>query len=180
MSGSGSISLPALIFNALLFQLAWLANVMNVGLLPVLVSALVVAVHLLMVRHFFDSAASGRESLWLLLVTVAGFFVEFGLSHFGVLRHEPPTLSLFGVPVWLLLLWLVFATTFRFSLIFLRDRIAWSVVLGAGAALSYWGGAALNTTSQLGNPAWSALLWIALVWALVLPALVVFHRRYIT
>jgi hypothetical protein len=179
MHARGSVTPIALIFNGLLFQSAWLGNVMDVALLPLLITLVVVIAHLLMVRHFFGSAAAWREGVWGVLVTVVGFLMEYLFLHFGVLQHAPQTGSLYGVPVWLLLLWLVFATTFRFSLSFLRHRIAWSAVLGAGAVLSYWGGAALNTSSQLGTPVWIALLWIALSWALLLPVLLMIHRRYI-
>ena len=170
----------ALVGNALLFQVAWFINVMDLGLLPVLITALAVSVHLVVVHRMFGRGASLRECGWLLFVTVLGFFVERVFLGFDVLQHESQTRALFGIPYWLLFLWLVFATTFRFSLAFLRERIAWSVVLGACAALSYLGGAALNTTSQLASPTWIALLWIALVWALVLPVLVVIHKKYVT
>lgn len=176
---NGTVAKPvALIANALLFQGAWLVNVMDLGLLSLLTGAFVVGAHLLMVRHFFGFPTVRREIAWLLLATGIGLLVEFLLLYFGILQHKQRADAILGVPLWLLLLWLMFATTFRFSLFFLQKHIVWAAVLGAFAALSYWAGAALNIGSKLTDPQWFALLCIAVVWALVLPALVIIHRRY--
>ena len=152
---------------------------MDLGLFSILITALVAGIHLAIVYRLFGIGASWRECGWLVIVTLFGFFVERGFLYFNVLQHESQTGAVWGIPLWLLFLWLIFATTLRFSLSFLRERFTWSIALGAGAALSYWGGAALNSTSQLASPPWIALFWIALVWALVLPTLVTFHKRYI-
>lgn len=168
----------ALIANALFFQGAWLVNVMDLGLLSLLTSAFVVGVHLLMVWHFFGFSAVARESAWLMLATGIGLLVEFLLLYFGILLHEQRADAILGVPLWLLFLWLLFATTFRFSLFFLQKHTILAAALGAFAALSYWAGAALNAGSKLAEPQSFALLCIAMVWALVLPALVIIYRRY--
>lgn len=178
-SGRFSVESVAIVANALLFQVAWFVNVADNRWIPALTTAAVVAVHLAMVYRMFGFAACGRECVWLFIVAGSGLFVEFAFVYFDVLQHDPKPHSLLGIPDWLIFLWLIFATTLRFSLSFLRERFTWSIALGAGAALSYWGGAALNTTSQLASPPWIALFWIALVWALVLPTLVMFHKRYI-
>lgn len=169
----------AVIGNALLFQIAWFVNVTEGGWIPALTTAAVVSIHLGIVYRIFRLAAGVRECVWLVMVAGLGLLAECVFVYFDVLQHQPQSLSLFGIPDWLLFLWLIFATTFRFSLSFLRGRPALSILLGACAALSYWGGAALNATSQLASPAWISLLWIALIWALLLPTLVMIHRRYI-
>ena len=178
-SGRFSSESVAVIGNALLFQIAWFVNVTDGGWIPALTSAAVVSIHLAVVYRMFGFAAGGRECVWLVIVAGLGLLVECVFVYFDVLQHQPQPRSLFGIPDWLLFLWLIFATTFRFSLSFLRARPAFAILLGACAAISYWGGAALNATSQLASPAWISLLWIALIWALVLPTLVMVHRKFI-
>lgn len=168
-----------MIANALLFQMAWFANVTNSGWIPALTTAVVLVVHLIVVYRMFGVAVGSRECVWLFMAAGLGLLVECAFVYGDVLQHQPQLRSLLGIPDWLLFLWLIFATTFRFSLSFLRGRPTLSILLGACAALSYWGGAALNTTSQLAGSTWLALLWIALIWALVLPTLVMVHRKFI-
>lgn len=169
----------ALLANAILFQGVWLLNVLELNPVAVLATVAAAMVHLGLTYYFDGRSACVRESMWLATVTSLGWLLELGFSIFGLLVHDPRSDALFGVPFWLILLWLAFATTIRFSLGFLRDKYSLAAVIGLVAVFSYWGGAALNQNSSMGAPVWWSCVVIALVWACVLPALVKLHQRFV-
>lgn len=150
-----------IVFNAAVFQLAWLACVLGGSAVAVVVTAAVVAMHLKLV------ADTRRESIFLLQCAVAGFVCDLALIQIGVMdtgNHLPP--------LWLTCLWVLFGTTVGYALRFFHGRLALCVAGGfVFAPTSYFGGARLADVT-LFEPVWVALLFIGLVWAVVFPLLI--------
>ena len=90
------------------------------------------------------------------------------LMHLGLFTFAGSTVVL---PLWLALLWLLFASTLNYSLNWTKRPWWLGSLLGAVAGpLSYWGGA---TLAGVGLPlgVWPSLVVLALIWALLMPAL---------
>lgn len=150
-----------IVFNAAVFQLAWLACVLGGSVVAVVVTTAVVAVHLKLVTD------KRREFIFLLQCAAAGFVCDLALIQLGVMdtgNHLPP--------VWLTCLWVLFGTTVGYALRFFHGRLALCVAGGfVFAPTSYFGGARLADV-VLFEPVWVALLIIGLVWAVIFPVLI--------
>jgi hypothetical protein len=152
-----------LLLNAGLFQLGWFACVLGAQrpwLLLIAVACL--AVQLLWIAKGFDE--------WFSLVRVAacGWVLDTALMHFGVLHFSGVAIVL---PLWLAILWLLFASTLHHSLNWTRRPWWLGSLAGAiGGPLSYWGGARM---ADVGLPLgiWPSMLLLAVTWALLMPAL---------
>ncbi|MRT94989.1 DUF2878 family protein [Ancylomarina sp. 16SWW S1-10-2] len=98
-----------------------------------------------------------------------GFVVELLYLQLGVLvRSDGSVLP----PVWLLLLWVMFATTLFFSLSWLRTKLYVAAVCAAiSAPLSYLAGTRLHDLMALNTSVFFSLLVIAITWAILLPIL---------
>ena len=162
-----------LIGNVLIFQACWFACVLGAAKgLPwagVVVTAAALAWHL---RH-----AGGRSTELRLLVVaaLAGLAFETLLMQAGWVSFAEGVVVEGVAPVWMVALWLAFATTLNVSLRWLQDHLALAALLGAvGGPLSYWAGARLGALVLLDPSA--ALIAIGAGWALLTPALLVVAR----
>lgn len=156
------------IANAVLFQLGWLACVLGGNSLWLLLAVAALVIHL---RWISSWAAEGRL---ILCVVIVGTAVDSVLRYLDVFRFVDASPL---IPLWLMLLWALLATT-------LRHCLAWSArpwwlasALGAvGGALSYYAGGRLaGVQFPYGEAA--TLIVIGLLWAGLFPLLHLMARR---
>ena len=156
------------IANAVLFQLGWLACVLGGNSLWLLLALAALVIHL---RWISSWAAEGRL---ILCVVIVGTAVDSVLRYLDVFRFADASPL---IPLWLMLLWALLATT-------LRHCLAWSArpwwlasALGAvGGALSYYAGGRLaGVQFPYGEAA--TLIVIGLLWADLFPLLHLMARR---
>lgn len=156
------------IANAVLFQLGWLACVLGGNSLWLLLAVAALVIHL---RWISSWAAEGRL---ILCVVIVGTAVDSVLRYLDVFRFADASPL---IPLWLMLLWALLATT-------LRHCLAWSARpwwlasgLGAvGGALSYYAGGRLaGVQFPYGEAA--TLIVIGLLWAGLFPLLHLMARR---
>lgn len=143
------------------FQLGWLACVLGGNLMGVTTVALVLTAHLRWL-------ARPGEWHWLIGFATLGLIIDGGLSlagGFAFPAHEtliaPPYIN---IPVWLWLLWPLFASLLHHSLGWLW-RLPWLAAAGGaiGASLSYLAGARLAGISLAPwLVAGEALIWAGL------------------
>ncbi|WP_282386094.1 MULTISPECIES: DUF2878 domain-containing protein [unclassified Pseudomonas] len=156
------------IANAVLFQLGWLACVLGGNSLWLLLALAALVIHL---RWISSWAAEGRL---ILCVVIVGTAVDSVLRYLDVFRFADASPL---IPLWLMLLWALLATT-------LRHCLAWSARpwwlasgLGAvGGALSYYGGGRLAGV-QFPYGHIPTLILIGLLWAVLFPLLHLMARR---
>ncbi|OFJ43139.1 hypothetical protein BJN42_24405 [Pseudomonas koreensis] len=156
------------IANAVLFQLGWLACVLGGNSLWLLLALAALVIHL---RWISSWAAEGRL---ILCVVIVGTAVDSVLRYLDVFRFADASPL---IPLWLMLLWALLATT-------LRHCLAWSARpwwlasgLGAvGGALSYYGGGRLAGV-QFPYGDIPTLILIGLLWAVLFPLLHLMARR---
>jgi hypothetical protein len=81
-------------------------------------------------------------------------------------------------PPWIVVMWMQFATLFRFGLSFLLGRYVLGAVLAAlGGPLAFWVGSRLGAV-QFPPPASRSLIVLGLVWAGALPLLLWLTARW--
>ena len=153
--------------NALLFQLGWFSCVLGGNLIAILVTASILLAHS---RLFLKGR---QEYLLLAAVTCLGMAVDSFWAYSGVLAFPD---SLTFIPLWLVCIWVLFATSLCHSLQWLQQRLLLASVLGAVAGpSSYLGGAALAGVI-IGEPRMLSIAVIALAWALVMPLILLLAR----
>lgn len=165
------------LINAAVFNALWLVVLTQPLLIALVVLAITLAVHFMLIAKTAPAGAVMREVAWLAGVTALGWLIESLVIGFGVLKAEPDTFIALGqVPLWLLLLWLGFATLFRFGFVHLWRFKPALPLFGALAFLSYLAGANLKEGIELAQPITQSLFVIALYWACLLPGLIALYR----
>lgn len=162
------------VLSFLAFQGAWFACVMSAargqpgaGVAAVL---LVCAVQLAL-------SPARREDLVLAgTALVLGLFWDTAMLRGGVVEYASPGPVPGWAPVWILALWLLFATLLRGPLQWLHGRWLLSALLGGvGGALSYLGAVRLGA-GHIAN-LWQAMGVLGLGWGVMTPLLIELARR---
>jgi hypothetical protein len=156
---------------ALVFQLGWFACVLS-GARGHLLSAIaaataVIAVNLWLLRGRLTGVI--RLMAW---VTLVGFVVESINLRAGVFTLAIPSIYPWLCPVWLVLLWTMFATVLRGPLAWLTGRYALSLLLGVIFAVpNYFAGARLGAV-KLNAPIIYSVIILMVLWAIAMPVMV--------
>lgn len=147
------------IINFLLFQAGWFVCVIGGNWY-----ALAYTTAALFLHHRY---VVRRRQEWWLVITIAaiGCLWDVVISLNGVIQFSGAVVI--GLPLWLVCLWLLFATTLHHSLSWL-SRHMWVAVVCAAllAPASYWAGGQLNG-SLIRSPLVESLLVIAAGWVVI-------------
>jgi len=158
------------VLNFALYQLGWFACVLGAargrGGAGALAALALTGVHVLLARR------RGDEVRLCLLAGLLGMAADSVQTALGVLAFAPLGSLGWLAPPWIVVMWVEFATLFRFALGWLRGRYVLAAFLGAvGGPLAYYGGVRLGAADlPAGLPVGLAAL--ALEWALATPFLV--------
>ncbi len=162
------------LFNAVIYKIGWLACVVGAavgwGTAGALVAIGLTALHAVL--------AERPEREWPLLLAAAALGMGLDTFHAaaGVLDfrgHQAGSIA----PIWIVALWLQFATTLHFSLRWLSRRYALAAVLGlTGGPLAFLAGERIGAAT-FGDPRALSLAVIGLSWAIALPTLVAIADR---
>lgn len=158
-----------MLLNFIGFQIGWFACVLGAAygypLLGPLVALPVLGLHLL--------SQTGRRMEIALLgsATVIGSLYDQTLLSLGLVSYNASLWSAAWLPLWMITLWLLFATTLNVSLKWLHGRYPLASLLGfIGGPLAYWGGEKLGAMQWL-QPL-ELLIALAIGWAILMPILV--------
>jgi len=161
--------------NFAAFQLGWFSCVLGAAhgrpWAGPLVVAIVVAIHLLLVRR------PGPELRLIFSAMAIGLLADSLLLASGWVVYPNGEWIPGLAPYWIVAMWALFASTLNVSMRWLRNGLHISMIMGAiGGPLSYLAGAKLGAIQLTETvPALSAL---AAIWALVLPLLVLISSRF--
>lgn len=156
------------LINVLAFQAGWFASLLGAARgLPWLGPMVVV---LVVACNLYKNPRWPVEITLSVAAALFGFIVDTGLGAFGVFAPVhywlPPPFS----PVWMVFMWVNFATLLNVSLKWLHGRYFLAAFLGAvGGPAAYYGGAQLGATQEAMSMA--SLLVLAVVWSVSVPAL---------
>lgn len=158
------------IANAVLFQLLWFIVVQANDVLAVTSTALYLLLHAVIID-------SRQQWIFIIGVGIAGWILEGAVGTLGIIdfhgafHFAAGEYVLHVAPLWMLCLWLGFATTLISSLYWFAERPLLAALLGAIAGpCSYWAGGALSGSSFL-LPTMQVLAIEAALWAFLLPLL---------
>lgn len=156
------------VLNALLYQAGWLACVAGGNTWALPAGALILALHWWLVDR------SARGWAFVLVTALLGLAMDLGWQRLGLLEFHGTLAA--GIPPWLVMLWLLFATTFAHALAWLQARLGLAALLGAVfGPLSYVAGVELGAAATR-FPLWQLALAMAPAWSLLLPLLVFLAR----
>ncbi len=161
--------------NFILFQVGWFACVLGgANDRPWLGTGIAVAI----VAWHVARAGRPRDEMILALISAGiGALADSVLVASGWVRYASGTVVPGAAPVWLVAMWMLFATTLNVSLRWLRRYPFAAVALGAaGGPLAYWGGARLGAMEFVAPVAATAALGLG--WAVLTPLLIRLSRRF--
>jgi hypothetical protein len=156
-------------FNFAQAQAGWLACVLSAAAgqawMGIAAACVLIGVHLLL------SAERKSEAVLVLSAGVVGAATDTLLAQLGFLRFDA------GVaPLWMIALWMLFATTLRWSFAWIRRRLIVAAMVGAiGGPVAYAAGVRLGALEIADS--WTSYAAIGVAWALALPLLVFFAHR---
>jgi hypothetical protein len=156
------------LINVAVFYVGWFGAVLgaacNMPWLCLCCVPPVLLLHLLLVPDW-------RPELLLALgAALTGFVFDTVLISAGVYSPVPFLFPYPMSPLWMVLLWVNFATILNVSLRFLRGRYALSAILGAiGGPMAYYSGVRLGAMSA--TPSIINLMILAIAWAAAVPFL---------
>lgn len=161
--------MPPNLLNYLLYQTGWLAAVVGAGRghpwLGMLVALTLVGAHVALTKP-------RRSELTLVLVSgLVGLVVDSLLVAMGLLSFPSGSAVSWLCPPWIIVMWMQFATTLRFSLEWIGRRPMVAAMFGAiGGPLAYVIGERLGAV-ELGAPPAATLLILGTMWAGAVPML---------
>jgi hypothetical protein len=149
------------ILNLVIFQLGWAVCIFGGNLMAVAYSLIALLIHN---RYLVKT-----KSEWQLigLVILVGITWDSLVVFFGLIFY--PDAVWLGLPVWLVCIWALFATTFMHSLLWLSRYYYFSVMLAAVfGPMTYWSGTELSDAYFGASPIISMLV-IGAGWAALFP-----------
>lgn len=151
------------------FNAVWLCCVLGGSTVAVVAVGITIALHM----KFISS--DRRELIFIGLVGLMGLVVEFSLVHFSVLKSAENSLV---PPLWLVMLWPLFATTLNHSTRWFQDHV-WISVLAGGIAgpLTYLTGTKL-TDYEIVDPFNLSMAKLMVVWMVVFPCVMLLARKF--
>ena len=159
------------LLNFPMFYLGWFACVVGAARGHLWLGPAVVAALLLL--HLALTSDPEREARLIVMIGLFGFAVDTLQASAGLYAFTHTSVVPWLCPLWMVALWMVFATTLNSSLAWLAGRYRLAAALGALCGpVSYVAGARLGAIELSANTLVS-LFGIAFVWALAMPALLV-------
>lgn len=157
------------VLNLVLYQTGWLACVLGAAWgapwWGIAIAASTLAAHFLL-------AKDRRQQLRITLLSgLVGLLLDTTLLNAGVFQFSSGVLVDGLPPLWMTLLWIQFATTFRYCLSWLTPRLLLASAFGLlGAPLAFWAGERMGAIEFLEPRMWNfALLGVG--WAVTTPLL---------
>ena len=161
------------ILNFVLFQAAWFVCVLgasyNHTYLALTLSLIILLLHFAIIK---------KRMLELKLIIIAGLIgllFDGALLNFDLIIYNDPGLPYPFTPIWIVMLWMIFAMTLNHSLAWLSQKIYVSVLFGAmGGPLAYIAGEKLGAITLLST---NSIITLSIGWALITPILLTIANK---
>ena len=157
-----------MIANLVIYQIVWLACILSAarGIPGLGILAALIAV----VWHVSQAQRPLAEFQLILLTGLIGGLWDSLLVIVGLIQYPSGSLMPWMAPIWIITLWMAFATTFNLGLRWLHGHYGLAAIFGMiGGPLAWWAGHALGALTLL-NPLVS-LAVLGLGWAALMPVL---------
>lgn len=161
------------LINFGLFQLGWFIAIWGAAHQKLLLS--MIAVALIFMVYMIQARYKKEAFILLLLIMLLGPIFDQCLLSFGLIEYKSQ-FSEYVVPIWIVALWGLFATTLNISLSWLKHYKFFAVLFGLiGGPLAYIAAEKLNAIQLMNS---YALLLLALGWALLTPLSFVIAKKW--
>jgi len=166
----------SLIANLLLFQLGWFACVLGGAYDQVLLGSIIAMA--VIAYHIHRANDTVQELRLLTLALIIGLVYESIVTSQGLARYSHGQVFDFIAPLWMILMWPLFATTLNLSMRWLKTLAPLLIALIGGlfAPLAYYAGNRLGAV-EYDNFILSMGI-ISIAWAVLLPALVTISLKF--
>lgn len=117
--------------------------------------------------HIKKATFPKQATILILVIALLGGVFDQSLNYFHFIDYKNQEIMQNLIPLWIVMLWALFATTLTLSMRWLRSNIILSAIFGfVGGPLSYMAGEKLNAIHIEGQ---MGLLILALGWAIAIP-----------
>jgi hypothetical protein len=166
----------SIITNFLLFQLGWFACVLGGAHDQVLLGCIIAMS--VIAYHFYQTHRVMPELRLLMISLIIGITFESIVTSSGIARYSHGQPFEVIAPLWMILMWPLFATTLNLSMRWLKNLSPVFIGLLGGlmAPMAYYAGNRLGAV-EYDEPALSLGI-IAIAWATILPGLVAFSLKH--
>ena len=153
--------------NIVAFQAGWFAAVLGVAYGFTWLGPVTVA--MLLAWHLSQSPRRLAEAILALAAGAFGFLFDSALIAFGVLSPVRDWMPAPLSPLWMIFLWVNFATLLNVSLQWLQGRYLLAALLGAvGGPAAYYAGAQMGATRE--TLSIGSILVLSVAWSGAVPA----------
>ncbi len=165
----------SLITNFLLFQIGWFACVLGGANDQVTIGSMIALA--VIAYHFYRATDAMQELRLLIVALIIGLVFESIVTSQGLARYSHGQVFEFIAPLWMILMWPLFATTLNLSMRWLKGIAPLLIAfLGAlFAPLAYYAGNRLGAVEY--DDFILSMGIIAIAWAVLLPALVIMSLK---
>ena len=161
------------IINFILFQAAWFICVLgasyNQTYLALTLSIIILLIHFSLIK---------KRMLDVKLIIIAGLIgllFDGALLNFDLIIYNDPGLPYPFTPIWIVMLWMIFAMTLNHSLAWLSQKYYLSILFGAiGGPLAYIAGEKLGAITLLST---NSIITLSVGWALITPILLIIANK---
>ena len=166
----------SILINFLLFQLGWFAIVLGAAYNQIIVGSLiavaVISYHVYRANNFF------RELRLLIIALIIGILFESLITAVGLAQYSSGQIYDAIAPLWIILMWPLFATTLNLSMSWLKQLglIPISLAGALFAPLAYFAGN--NLGAVVYHDLALSLGTMAIAWSILLPLLVTFSLKF--
>ena len=166
----------SLVINFLLFQLGWFACVLGGAYDQVIIGCLVAMS--IIAFHLYQAASPMREFSLLATALIIGFIYESLMVSLALAQYEHGQAFTSIAPLWIILMWPLFATTFNLSMRWLKNLAPLLIALIGAifAPFAYFAGERLGAVVY--NDILVSMTVISIAWALLLPLMVAISLRF--
>ena len=170
-----NIMTRSIISNFILFQLGWFACVLGGANDQVVIGTLIATA--VIANHLYRAHDRSKETVFLLLALIIGLIFESLVTALGLAVYSHGQVFDSIAPIWIILMWPLFATTLNVSMRWLKrmPTLAVAAIGAVFAPFAYYAG------NRLGAVVYDDLLLsmciIAIAWGLLFPLLVVMSSK---
>ena len=127
--------------------------------------------------HLYQSKPILKEFKLIVITLIIGVIFDQTVLLLNLVQYPPHGWPDAILPLWMFMLWAIFATALNVSLRWMRGRLMIASLFGLiGAPLSYLAGVKLGAMLHPATPAFYVVISVG--WALIMPVLILFSQRY--
>ena len=111
----------------------------------------------------------------IIIAGLIGLLFDGVLLNFDLIIYNDPGLPYPYTPIWIVMLWMIFAMTLNHSLAWLSQKYYLSILFGAiGGPLAYIAGEKLGAITLLST---NSIITLSVGWALITPILLIIANK---